>query len=517
MIKINPFVWNLYKTSPNGHQVIKEFQNVLLPEFNLADFMPLAKKYTPEYFKNAGEDGIENDLLYVWSRLKGTGTSKEINPDVAENIFIEACKRIGGYEGAIDWFYYISICLYKLYPSFFLPYLFYLRYNYLQQIIDAYDLDLGDLPGKASKEERCRYYLKLCKILYEFRNENGLNGPELCSFLFDMESQYLDSQEVEYENKFPNVWLISGGKHDKELYNDFLFWHSNPETKKGDIMLFYETGETESGNRCCLTGIWRALTDGFKDPLYHYYGCTMIGKEKKIDPIPFKVLKSDSRTNQLPRIGANFLGVSGDPVTINKYESLLDLICERQSNFDKSELIINRVPYEVEVKFEERGDMKPEKWVEEYLVIKLLKMMKWGRLKIDYRRQVYLQLGRRKDETQTIQAGKTDFSLFPFGDKDLCADVLIEVKAPGELDKQSQIKEVFYQAESYASRQYSGLIILCDADKLLLYPRNKDGVFRFFDTTEIYKWEEVLKGGEVFYQLRNRIKEFKKHRRNVGR
>ena len=144
-------------------------------------------------------------------------------------------------------------------------------------------------------------------------------------------------------------------------------------------------------------------------------------------------------------------------------------------------------------------------------------MMKWGRLKIDYRRQVYLQLGRRKDETQTIQAGKTDFSLFPFGDKDLCADVLIEVKAPGELDKQSQIKEVFYQAESYASRQYSGLIILCDADKLLLYPRNKDGVFRFFDTTEIYKWEEVLKGGEVFYQLRNRIKEFKKHRRNVGR
>ena len=70
MIKINPFVWNLYKTSPNGQQVIKEFQNVLLPEFYMADFMPLAKKYTPEYFKNAGEDGIESDLLYVWSCYK---------------------------------------------------------------------------------------------------------------------------------------------------------------------------------------------------------------------------------------------------------------------------------------------------------------------------------------------------------------------------------------------------------------------------------------------------------------
>lgn len=513
MIKINPFVWNLYKTSPNGQQVIKEFQNVLLPEFYMADFMPLAKKYTPEYFKNAGEDGIESDLLYVWSLLQGTGISKEIGPDNAEQIFLEVCKKFGGYDGAIDWFYYISICLYKLYPSFFLPYLFYLRYNYLQQIIDDYDLDLGDLPGKASKEERCRYYLKLCKILYEFRNDNGLSGPELCSFLFDMESQYLDSQEVEYENKFPNVWLISGGKHGKELYNDVLFWHSNPETKKGDIMLFYETGETESGNRCCLTGIWRALTDGFKDPLYHYYGCTMIGNEKKINPIPFKVLKTDPRTNQLPRVGANFLGVSGDPVTIKKYESLLDLISERQPDFDKSELIIKRVPYNVKVKFEDKGDMKPEKWVEENLVKPFLEQ----KPKIEYRTQVYLQMGRRKVETESVQVGKTDFSLFPFGDKDKCADVLIEVKAPGELSKQSQIKEVFYQAESYASRQYASLIILCDDDKLMLYKKTKDGVFSSRIEPEIYKWEEVLKGGEVFYKLRNRIKEFKKHRRNVRR
>lgn len=518
MININPFVWNLYKSSQNGKQVISEFESVLSSSYDMSNFMTLSKRYTPDLFLNSDDNDIKNDLLYVWSRIQNHKYSKgnaEINYDDATIILDTICTSFGGYEVALDWFYYISICLYKLYPSFFVPYLFYLRYTYLQQIIDDYDLDLGDLPGKASKEERCKFYLKLCKVLYEFRIKNGLSGSELCTFLFDMETNYLDSQNYVSENKFPNIWLISGKKQgDKELNEDILFWHSNPETKKGDILLFYETGDTESGNKCCLTGIWRALSDGYKDPLAHYYGYTKIGNEIKIDPIPFKVLKSDSRTNKLPRVGANFCGVSGDPVSIKKFEDLLDLICERQPEFDKSSLIIKRIPYKVDVKFEERGAMKPEKWVEEYVVKQMLKMMEWDKPEVDYRQQVYLQLGRRKVESESVQAGRTDFSLFPFGDRNKCADVLIEVKAPGELDKQSQIKEVFYQAESYASRQYAGLIILADAEKLLLYPR-KNGVFRYFDTNEIYKWEEVFDENEkdVLFKLRNRILEFKKHHR----
>ncbi len=37
------------------------------------------------------------------------------------------------------------------------------------------------------------------------------------------------------------------------------------------------------------------------------------------------------------------------------------------------------------------------------------------------------------------------------------------------------IEKAFWQSESYASRQYANLIILADGDKVLLFPKSKDG------------------------------------------
>ena len=155
--------------------------------------------------------------------------------------------------------------------------------------------------------------------------------------------------------------------------------------------------------------------------------------------------------------------------------------------------------------------MKPEKWVEEYLIKEMLEKMGWGTPEVDYRRQVHLQLGRAKIEGEKTQDGRTDFSLFPYGRQLKCADVLIEAKAPGEMDGKG-IETAFWQAESYASRQYANLIILADGDKVLLFPRKQGEPFKFSNNPESYTWNEIFSNtDDKFTKLRKRILEFHKH------
>ena len=115
----------------------------------------------------------------------------------------------------------------------------------------------------------------------------------------------------------------------------------------------------------------------------------------------------------MPRIGAHFLGIRGDAVSTKIYEGLLEMIEERDPSFDRSMLPKLHEPYNAKVKYDERGDMKPEKWVEEYLIKEMLEKMGWGTPEVDYRRQVHLQLGRAKIEGEKTQDGRTDFSFIP--------------------------------------------------------------------------------------------------------
>ena len=156
--------------------------------------------------------------------------------------------------------------------------------------------------------------------------------------------------------------------------------------------------------------------------------------------------------------------------------------------------------------------MKPEKWVEEYFIKEMLEKMGW-KYKVDYDRQVHLQLGREKIEGEKTQDGRTDFSLFIFGRKLKCADVLIEAKGPGEMDGKN-IEKAFWQAESYASRQYASLIILADDEKILLFPKSKDGIFKFSNNPKEFKWEKIFDNtDDDFKKLRDIIMEYCIHGR----
>ena len=513
MLKINQFYWSLYKESPEGKKTIEKFEKASNDDFSIDDSIRMLEYFDPEWFLNIDENEVHwlfreaKHIANEWT-FDNTKSMRNNAEEWMESSFD------GDFGVAIQYIAPLSFFLYKKNPSYFIPYMFLLRYNYIRQILEDYDLDIKEVPGKANIRDRCFYYLDICDALCKFRELNdNMTAPELCAFLYDMERKQYDASYSKETTPFPQVWLTGGKKSEKESSEEKMFWHANAETKKGDIIVFYETGQTFiKENKSCITGIWIAQTDGISDPLFYYYGQVIIGNEIKIKPIPFKLLASDSRTNKLPRLGAHFLGISGDAVPTRIYEGLLDLIEERDQSFDRSRLPKLHEPYSLKVTLSEARNkgMKPEKWVEEYLILDMLKQMKWDRLEKDYRRQVHLQLGRAKIEGEKTQDGRTDFSLFPFGRRLKCADVLIEAKAPGEMDGKD-LEKAFWQAESYASRQYAGLIILADGEKILLFPKSKDGTFKFSNTYKCYTWDEIFSNNDKFNELRDTISKYRIH------
>ena len=512
MLKINQFYWTLYKESPEGKQAIEKFEKASKDDFSINDSIRMQEYFDPEWFLNIDRNEVQ------WLFREAEHIAKEWTVDNRKSMRKYAEEWIessfdGDFSVAIQYIAPLSFFLYKKAPSYFIPYMFLLRYNYIRQILEDYDLDIKEVPGKANFRDRCFYYLDICDAFSKFRELNdNMTAPELCAFIYDMERKQYDALYSKETNPFPQVWLTGGKKSEKESKEEMMFWHANAETKKGDIIIFYETGQTFiKENKSCITGIWIAQTDGISDPLFYYYGQVIIGNELKVKPIPFKVLASDSRTNKLPRLGAHFLGISGDAVPTKIYEGLLDLIEERDHSFNRSMLPAIRKPYDARVPYDEVCDkLKPEKWVEEYLILDMLKQMKWDRPEKDYRRQVHLQLGRAKIEGEKTQDGRTDFSLFPFGRRLKCADVLIEAKAPGEMDGKD-LEKAFWQAESYASRQYAGLIILADGEKVLLFPKSKDGTFKFSYTYKTYTWNEIFSNIDKFNELRDAISKYRIH------
>lgn len=510
MLKINQFYWNLYKESPEGKKTIEKFEKASNDDFSIDDSIRMLEYFDPEWFLNIDKNEVQwlfreaKHIANEWT-FDNTKSMRNNAEEWMESSFD------GDFGVAIQYIAPLSFFLYKKNPSYFIPYMFLLRYNYIRQILEDFDLDIKEVPGKANIRDRCFYYLDICDALCKFRELNdNMTAPELCAFLYDMERKQYDASYSKETTPFPQVWLTGGKKSEKESREEKMFWHANAETKKGDIIVFYETGQTFiKENKSCITGIWIAQTDGISDPLFYYYGQVIIGNEIKIKPIPFKVLASDPRTNKLPRLGAHFLGISGDAVSTKIYEGLLDLIEEKDQSFDRSRLPKLHEPYSLKVTLSEARSMgmKPEKWVEEYFIKEMLERMGW-KYKVDYDRQVHLQLGREKIEGEKTQDGRTDFSLFIFGRKMKCADVLIEAKGPGEMDGKN-IEKAFWQAESYASRQYAGLIILADDEKILLFPKSKDGIFKFSNTYKEFKWKNIFDNkDDEFKKLRDIIMEY---------
>lgn len=520
MKSINPYFWKLYKSSEEGKETIADFKKMLDKKTSITEILAITKKYNPD---NAIlEDSFDTmvsdtfDMFNSWSKSKTLPTNIEEAKLFATG-FIDFlanyyCYEKQPYRRVLQHIIPLSICLYRTFPQYFIPYLYVLRFEYLQWIFDEYDVDIQSYPPKFDYKKRNEYYLAICDSIKELLSPLELEDYERAALLYGFLYEVSKEDLKNYPNANPRVWLIGGSFIIGEKQEGRIRWECSAETREGDIMLFFETSDTiDKKKRSCLTSIWRAASDGVKDPLFYYHETAYIDNKIDIPLIPFNTLHYDPIMGQNPKIKQLCNGLSGTEVKPSEYERVLELIKEIDPTYDLSQL-----PHFIISAPIDDTEIKEEADVENKLILKLLKKLglrtdkevKNGRY---FDRQVPLRLGREK---KAEAKGRTDFSLFPFGEDKIFADVLIETKhGRRELRNEAEVKVAFKQAESYAAHQYAGLMMLIDEHLIRLYYRGKDGVFQYTPNPDKFDWSILTdENNDDFNRLQKIINSFHVHK-----
>ena len=310
------------------------------------------------------------------------------------------------------------------------------------------------------------YYWELCEVFYAFRTENNLSPNELCAFLYDYAPNFIDRIQTEIPPP-AQAWFIGGliGEQEKNL--DFRFWQANPETKKGDILIHYETAPISA-----ITCIWVSQTDGVIDPFFHYYSNAYIGRKIDIPHIKLKELQIDSYFSSRPIVRKKFQGVNGWTINSEDYSQLLRLIKEK--GFDTNmlpELYTPVSPSNINISNERDVEIK----LIEYYLTKI-----GYKENIDFIRQIPMRAGRGSRIYP-------DYALH-YNDKPGYESAKVLIEAKFLMKNNRDIEESFKQARSYANLLESSTIILCDKEYLMIYEKGNS-----FDRNRYEKiyWNEL--------------------------
>lgn len=480
-MKLNQYTWNLYKDSQEGKEAISFFSN--------AEGYALFKRYCPHSVFHTEEEYNEwLDDIYCY------GVSEYEQPDSiddAKNLYASLITLGIMVEGE-PWIYRddfkrmlgmiqpISYVLSRFAPEYFFPYLFICRITELNKISDAFNIELPKLPKRADYKGRCMYYWEICEVFYRFRMDNGLSPAELCAFLYDFSLNVIGDFPLGEKQQPSQAWFIGGFLYPEDRVLNTKFWQSSPETKRGDILIHYETSPISA-----ITCIEIAQTDGVIDPLFYYYSNTYIGERIDIPHITLKELLSDDYFSKHPLIRKKFQGVNGWPSSSEDYAELLRMIKVR--GFDTGilpKLYAPSLPKNIII--------KRERDVETKLLEPLLNTMGWYECK-DFIRQLPIHAGRGH---RIFPDYALHYNNRPEEER---ASVLIEVKL--YMKSNRDIEEAFLQARSYAQLLSSSVIVLCDKICLLAYEK-KDSFDR--NRYKRYYWTE-LDNPDVYNELKNKL------------
>ena len=240
-MSFNQYTWDLYKQTTIGIEMIKYFSDaggyVLFK-----DYCPYAN-FIPEDLYN---DWLENIYCYGVSDYDHPSSLEE-----AKDLYISLITlgiRVEGqqwlpandFKNMLGIIQPMSYVLSQFAPEYFFPYLFLCRIFELNKIADFFNIDLPNIPKRTDYKGRCMYYWELCEVFYLFRKENGLSPADLWSFLYDFAPNNLPSEKIDMP-KPSQVWFIGGRLYQEDKSLESKFWQSSPETKKGDILVHYET------------------------------------------------------------------------------------------------------------------------------------------------------------------------------------------------------------------------------------------------------------------------------------
>lgn len=479
-MNFSKYTWQLYKQSEEGKKTINSFSKT--------DGYILFRRYCPH------ANFIPEDLYNDWlENIYCYGVSDYDQPTLIEEakdlyislitlgIRVEEQQWIpaNDFKNMLGIIQPISYILSQFSSEYFFPYLFLCRIFELNKIADFFNIDLPNIPKRTDYKGRCMYYWKLCEVFYLFRKKNGLSPEELWSFLYDFAPNNLPNEKTDMP-KPSQAWFIGGRLYQEDKSLESKFWQSSPETKKGDILVHYETSPISA-----ITCIETSLTDGVIDPLFRYYGCIYIGNRINIPYITLKELQVNEYFSKHPLIRKSFQGVNGWPMSSKDYSELLRMI--KAKGFDTEtlpKLYAPTIPNNISIVH--------ERDVETQLLEPLLNSMGWYENK-DFIQQLPIQAGRGHRVFP-------DYALH-YDDKsnEERAKVLIEAKL--HMKNNKKIEEAFLQARSYARLLNSSVIVLCDKDYLIVYER-KDSFDR--DRYKKYCWGD-FENPDIFNELKNRL------------
>ena len=317
-------------------------------------------------------------------------------------------------------------------------------------------------------------------MFYYFRIGNNLTPNELSAFMYDYAPNLLHTEEKSEIPQPSQAWFIGGLIKGYGEQWTTGFWQSNQETKKGDILIHYETAPISA-----ITCLWIAQTDGIIDPFFHYYSNTYISNRIDIPHITLKELQEDEYFSNHPLIRKNFQGVNGWSMSSEDYSELLRMI--KAKGFD-----IDALPKLYTPTLPKNVSIEKERDVELQLLEPLLNSMGWYENK-DFIRQLPIHAGRGH---RIFPDYALHYDNKPDEEK---AKVLIEAKL--YMKNNQEIEEAFLQARSYACLLESTVIILCDKRCLIVYEK-KDSFDR--DRYKKYYWGE-LENTDIFNELKNKL------------
>lgn len=490
-MKFNKYTWNLYKNSIDGQKAIKEFEEAS----NEVSEIDLVFKYNPRmklwFDDDKSRQSISDTCEGLWcynicefpdeERPKTLEEAKEKFEDVIFRGLTDSgviLIPIQDYEMMLNEITWTSFLLYYFAPEFFFPNIFIYRFFDLHKIADMFEIDLPPIPKKSDYKARCIYYWSLCEVFYRFRKEHELSPAELCAFLYDFAPNFIPKDETNIPHP-TQTWCIGGLIDKNELFKT-TFWQANPETKKGDILIHYETSPISA-----ITRLWIAQTDGVIDPFFHYYGNVYMTNQIEIPHISLKELQADEYFSKHPLIRKKFQGVNGWPISSEDYTELLRMI--KAKGFDTDtlpKLYAPTLPKNIEIGCEHD--------VEKLLLEPLLNAMEWYENK-DFIRQLPIHAGRGH---RIFPDYVLHYNNKPNEEK---AKVLIEAKL--YMKNNLEIEAAFLQARSYARLLESSAIVLCDKQCLIVYEKKQS-----FDRDNYtkYYWRE-LENPDIFNELKNKL------------
>ena len=378
----------------------------------------------------------------------------------------------------------ISIILYAQYPEYAFPYLFPQHFYLLQAICKEFEIDLPDLPPKKDNIARFRYYVEICRAMYEFRIKHELSHAELCAFVYGFALRDIEAIRRNCSKEPTRIFMVHASPADQngilreELNKETVgMWQGSDGMRMGDIVLMYECSPSKS-----FGSVWRAVTPGFDDPFDLYQGKVFLGDPVRFPKVSFSELLADPIWSKKPEVSAHMQGGSGRACSVDEYESLKLMIHKKDPLFD-----LDMLPSPPPVANFDFSELHDERDVEIHLLEPLL--IKLGFRKNDWVRQHSVRIGRSNSSRPDYLIGLVRSTK---GDR---ADLVFEAKY--SIPSKKQCIKDHGQAVAYGGILYSRIVTLIALEGVWIFNRSDEFDF---DKGIHYTWAQ-LEGDNTMVEL----------------